>query len=44
MGKVSNKAITLWAKEHTEEVAAFKEELRGMYNFFARAYELEPIK
>ncbi len=42
-GKLSNKAIALWTKEHTDEIAAFQSELKEMYNIFARAYELEPI-
>ena len=43
-GKQSNKAIALWAKEHQEEVATFREELKNAYNVFAKAYELETIE
>ena len=42
-GTNSNKAITQWAKEHTTEIELFRNELKELYNDFARAYELEPI-
>lgn len=43
-GKVSNKAIALWAKKHNDEVECFQNELRDIYNIFAQSYELNPIE
>lgn len=42
-GKGNNKAIALWAKEHTDEIESFRNELKAAYNAFAQAYDLEPL-
>ena len=42
-GKGNNKAIALWAKEHTDEVESFRNELKAVYNAFAQTYELEQL-
>lgn len=42
-GRISNKAIALWSREHNDEIVAFQNELKVAYNVFAQAYELDPI-
>lgn len=42
-GKVSNKAIAIWTKDHSKEVESFREELKAIYNAFAQTYELEQL-
>ena len=42
-GKVPNKVISLWAKDHQEEIEEFRRELKAIYNIFAQTYELNPI-
>lgn len=42
-GKVSNKAIVLWANNHQEEVKRFQEEIQSAYNCFAQTYGLDTL-
>ena len=43
-GKVSNKAIALWANNHADEVEHFRNEIKNVYNVFAQTFELVPLE